>query len=152
MKNLLFTGFLLTFISWSASATDITDSVRFCFRNYPVPKACTVSSATEIRSVSGNLSWVYVEKDNLLFSWNALLNKLQTYPAFSRERLRCILAGREVNGYRVSYQKEGKTMYQLIAYGIVNNQPVLVQLNTNKNPLTNKDLPDFAKQFILLTH
>ncbi len=151
MKNSLLTVFMLGILSFSARAGDTTNSVRFCFYEYPLPAACTVPSPTEIRSPEGNLSWLYVEQDNLLFSWNSLVNKLATYPAFFSERIRCFIASKEVNGYRVSYQREGKTGYQLVAYGIVNNQPVLVQLSLNKNPLSNKDLPDFAKKFIRLT-
>ena len=122
--------------------------VDFCFRKISVPDGCTIASEYQIKNEQTNFSWIYVSEDNLLFASNGLMSKLETYAGFTKERIGCYLLGHKVNGYRVSYTYEAKKMYQIIAYGIVNNQPVLVQLKSTKNPVQNTDLPDFALQFL----
>jgi hypothetical protein len=56
-----------------------------------------------------------------------------------------------VRGYKISFKSDNGTSYQIIAYGVANGQPVLVQLSLGKEPKTNDDIPEFARQIIKLT-
>jgi uncharacterized protein YfeS len=63
------------------------------------------------------------------------------------------LLGEEAKGYKISFKNESikKRGYQIVAYGVANGQPVLVQLSLNKEPKTDEDLPDFPRQIVKLS-
>jgi len=70
---------------------------------------------------------------------------------FKKEAITLYLLNEEVEGYKISYKSDGKLDYQIIAYGVANGQPVLVQLLLDREPETNNDIPEFARQLIKLT-
>ena len=70
---------------------------------------------------------------------------------FKKEPITCYLLDKEVKGYKISFKKDKVIGYQLIAYGVANGQPVLVQLSLDKEPKTNDDIPIFPRQIIRLT-
>jgi len=70
---------------------------------------------------------------------------------FKKEPITCYLLDNEVKGYRISFKKDNGAAYQLIAYGIANGQPVLVQLSLDSEPKSNEDIPEFPRQIIRLT-
>jgi hypothetical protein len=139
---------LLLLVSVFSTQAQQTKSVRFCFRQMPVSPECTVESEYEIRDGQATLSWVYVADDNMIFAANGLLKKLENYPEFTKEHMNAYLLDHRVSAYRVSFKKGSEKVYQIIAYGIVNNQPVMVQLCLNKQLTASKDIPSFALPFI----
>ena len=70
---------------------------------------------------------------------------------FKKEPITCYMLDKEVKGYKIIFKKDNGTGYQLIAYGVANGQPVLVQLSLNNEPKTNDDIPEFPRQIIRLT-
>ena len=70
---------------------------------------------------------------------------------FRKEAISCYLLFNPAKGYKLSYKVDDGTVYQLIAYGIANEQPVIVQLTLDKEPKSNEDIPEFARQMIRLT-
>jgi hypothetical protein len=126
------------------------DSVNFCFNRFKMPSSCTIEGDHAVRRTDGDFSWMYVSQDNLILASNGLLGKLQTFKDFSKQRISCYILNKKVNGYKVSFKNNGETLYQIIAYGIVNDQPVMIQLVLPKEPVTNADIPDFALQIVRL--
>jgi hypothetical protein len=68
-----------------------------------------------------------------------------------KEPLTCYLLGTQAKGYLVSFKKGDGIAYQVIAWGIANQQPVLVQLILSNEPKKNEDIPVFPGQIIRLT-
>ncbi len=148
MKQFLILCLLVSVTSIRAQSGQQAKTVNFCFRQMTLPAECTVESEYQIKTDEGSLSWIYVEDDNMIFAVNGLIKKLETHPEFTKERIICYLLGHRVNAYRVAFKNGGEQCYQIIAFGIVNNQPVLVQLGLKKQPLANGDIPTFAIPFI----
>ena len=67
---------------------------------------------------------------------------------FKKEPIKCFLLDKEVKGFKITFKKGKGIGYQLIAYGVANGQPVLVQLAIDNEPRTNDDLPDFPRQIL----
>jgi hypothetical protein len=148
MKTLMTSLLLLAVTALSAQMEGRPDSISFCFNKYEIPSSWSRNGSFEIKKDDCDFSWMYVSDDNLLFACNGLLNKLETYPGFSKGKISCFILNKRVNGYKVSFKRGNETIYQLIAYGIINEQPVLVQLALKKDPISNNDIPDFVYQIV----
>jgi len=70
---------------------------------------------------------------------------------FKKEPVTCYLLGNQVKGYKISFKTDQGTAHQLLAWGLANEQLVLVQLSLNKEPKTNEDIPAFPGQLISLS-
>ena len=70
---------------------------------------------------------------------------------FKKEPVTCYLLDNQVKGYKISFKTDQGTSYQLMAYGLANEQLVLVQLSLNKEPKTDDDIPAFPRQMIRLS-
>ena len=70
---------------------------------------------------------------------------------FKKEPVTCYLLDNQVKGYKISFKTDQGTGYQLMAYGMANEQLVLVQLSLDKEPKTGEDIPSFARQMISLS-
>ena len=148
MKQFIILLLLIPALATQAQSGQQSKSVNFCFRQMTLPPECNIESEYQIKTDQATLSWIYVAYDNMIFAANGLIKKLETYPEFTRERTICYLLNHEVTAYRVSFKKDSVRCYQIIAYGNVNNQAVIVQLTVKKEPRSNEDIPPFAHAFI----
>jgi hypothetical protein len=148
MKTLLISFMLLIVQASDAQMESGPDTISFCFNKYEMPSNWTRKGDFEVKKADCDFSWMYVSEDNLLFACNGLLNKLKTYKGFNKEKISCFISNKRVNGYRVSFERGSETVYQIIAYGIINEQPVMVQLTLKKDPVSNSDIPDFVYQIL----
>lgn len=100
------------------------------------------------------MSWIYLNKQMLQSVPQQLVEGMaKKMKDFKEEPITCYLLGTEAMGYKISYTKEGgKKAYQIIGYGTANQQPVLVQLVLGREPRTNNDLPEFARQIIKIAN
>ena len=151
MKQLLLALFtLLVTTSFGQSSTQI-DSLTFCFNKYKVPTGCTAESEYQVKCDSYSITWLYMNEQMLQFMPDQFINQMAgQMKNFRKEPISCFLLDKEVKGYKISFKKDKGTGYQLVAYGVANGQPVLVQLALDNEPRTNEDLPDFPRQIIRL--
>lgn len=149
--------FTLIFISISAllysQSPKPIDTVVFCYNNYKVPAECKAVSETELQCDNYSVEWFYMNEDLIETMPDQFVYEQSTNwgKKYEKQAIKCYILNTEVKGYKVSFKGEKKMVYKIIAFGTANEQPVLVQLTMNKNPETNKDLPEFVTQFLKLT-
>jgi len=150
MKPFLFIlSFLITTIA--VGQTNKTDTITFCYIKYPVPAGCTAEPNSRVQCDEWKLSWIYLSVEMLRTVPDQLITQMAgQLQKFKKEVISCYLLGSPANGYRLSYQMEGIKVYQLLAYGIANEQPVILQLSLNKSPQSDEDIPAFVRQMIRL--
>ena len=152
MKIIMMWFLAICCLTLKAQTTRNDGTIDFCFRKFEIPADCSKTGNFEVKRKDFEFSWVYVSDDNLLFASNGLLKKLETYKDFNKQKISCFILNKKVNGYKVSFKRGNETVYQIIAYGIIHDQPVMVQLGLKREPITNADIPDFAFQFVHLNN
>jgi hypothetical protein len=151
MKSLL--AILFIFVAANAvGQANNKDTVTFCYIKYPLPAGCKADSASTVKCDGWQMTWVYLNPEMLQSFTDQLVNKMSgRFKKFKEEPINCFLLDNPAKGYELSFQKEGGTVHQLIAYGFANEQPVFVQVSLDKDPKSNEDIPEFARQMIRLT-
>ncbi|UYZ63955.1 hypothetical protein [Hymenobacter weizhouensis] len=170
MKKLLFLC-CVAFPAWgwaqkttpeaAPAAPDLTAStvpagavINFCGQRYAVTPGCTLQSDFELQGPDFQLSWMYID-----------FGMLKSYPEqfarqfdkkykqdSERQPLDCFILQKPAKGFLVSYPKAtGGMAYELVAYGIANQQPVVVQITLENIPEKTADLPLLARQLVQLT-
>jgi hypothetical protein len=159
MKQLLLLIFLFTSVTAFAKtseqldSTKQVDSLTFCWYKYKVPAGCAAQSEYQLKCDNYSIAWIYLNKEMLATAPEMFYNQLTgQFKSVTRDSIACYLRNVEAKCYKVSFRDDdGVTHYQLLGYGTVNNQPVLVQLGLNTEPKSNEDIPEFPRQIIRLT-
>ena len=98
------------------------------------------------------MSWRYISFSMLQSVPGQTIDSLShELKKFRKEAVPCYLLDSPVKGYKISYKTDQGTFYELMAFGVANEQPVIVQLVLNKEPKTNYVIPSFAQQIIRLS-
>jgi|GEM_PF-482777 hypothetical protein len=152
MKSLLAILFFLIAIN-AIGQTSKKDSITFCYIKYALPAGCSADSASTVKCGDWQMTWVYLNAEMLQSFTDQLVSQMAgRFKKFKEEPISCYLLDHPAKGYRLSFQKSGGTVHQLIAYGFANEQPVFVQVSLDKDPKSNEDIPAFARQMITLSH
>ena len=152
MKLILSATFLFISILAYGQTVKQVDSLTFCQYKYAVPEECKAESEYQVKCTNYSIVWLYMTEQMLQFMPDQFVNQLENQSKmFKKETIFCYLLDQEVKGYKISFKKDKVTRYQLIAYGTVNNQPVLVQLSLDNEPKVNEDIPAFPRQIIRLS-
>lgn len=140
------------------------NSFTFCSKNYKIPRDCDgndqsnccafsaqvsqVSQSPVIGMVScGNgtsLSWTYFDSEEIARdNWVSFpIQQEKQNKSYLKKKFKCYLANLEVNAYRISAESfTGYKRYEIIMYGTVNGQSVVVTLSSQKELNTNDDIP-----------
>jgi len=148
----LFTFLLILFTTFSFGQTNNVDSLTFCSVKYKVPTGCSAESEYQVMCNKYSIVWLYMNEQMLNFMPDQFISQMAGQMKISKkEPISCYLLDNDAKGYKISFKKGKEIGYQLIAYGIVNGQPVLVQLSLDKEPKSNDDIPSFPRQIIRLT-
>ena len=149
---------ILTYVSILLATTTFgqtpskIDTLTFCFNKYKVPTGCTAQSEYQVKCNNYSIVWLYMTEPMLQSVPEQFISQMAgQMKKFKKEPITCYLLDNEVKGYRISFKKDNGAAYQLIAYGIANGQPVLVQLSLDSEPKSNEDIPEFPRQIIRLT-
>lgn len=152
MRSFLPILFFFFAASVSAQDTKQVDSLSFCFTKYKVPADCTAQSEFQVSCDNYSMLWLYMTEQMLVSVPEQFVTQMTSQvKVLKKEPLTCYLLGNEAKGYLVSFKKGDGTAYQLIAWGIANQQPVLVQLILGKEPKKNEDIPAFPGHIIRFT-
>ena len=153
-----FVSFLL-FFSVSTFGQTSNDSIAFCSRNFKVPTSCTTEE-NKVKCDSCEIDWTYMsdvkakgasDDQKLKGMENSFIQMGGMLEKFKKKRITCYLLNTEVKGYKASYKSATNMTYEIYASGVVNGQAVSVTFLLNKEPITNDDIPEFARQIIKLT-
>ena len=128
------------------------DSLSFCNIKYKIPAGCKAESEYQLDCDTFSIQWLYMNDAMLKTMPEHLVGQLEEQMReFKKEPIIPYLLGNKVTGYKVSYKVHNVLLYQLIAYGVVKGQPVMVQFTLNKDPKTNAVIPEFVRQIIRVT-
>lgn len=133
--------------------TKKVELVNFASKEFKVPAGCSASSPYQIECSDFKMLWLYMNDEMLKTMPDQAINQLSSQlKDFKKKKISAFLLGAEVKAFKISFANEAnkKRGFQIVVYGIANGQPVLVQLNLEKEPNTNDDLPEFPKQIIKL--
>jgi hypothetical protein len=153
MKYILINLLFMAVVSVNGQTNKEVNLLKFGSQEFKVPARCKALSEHQVQCDHYTLGWFSMNKEMLKTVPEEFANDLsRQLKDFKKQPISVYLLGEEVKGYKISYKNEAtqKTVYQIIAYGIVNNQAVLVQLMLDNEPETNDDLPDLPKQIIKL--
>jgi len=127
------------------------DTLDFCSAKYPIPADCTLGSYG-VKCADYSMSWIYMDKSLYNSMTEQIVAQMQRQlKDFKKQAIICYLSGNEVKGYTMSFKKDHEMRYELIAYGIVNEQPVFFRLSLTHEVKTNEDIPKFPRMIIRLT-
>jgi hypothetical protein len=140
--------FVLMILSVAALG-QTTKSFSFCSKKFPVTGGCNASE-NSLRCNDGTyLIWQYLPNEaEARKNYEQLLVDVKNESKeFISKPFTCFLLGKKLNGYKLFCEtKEGFKSNRLITYGVVNNQPVVLQLFYKNEMNSNKDVPATAKQ------
>jgi hypothetical protein len=146
---------ILVFLSLTVSMETFaqshsTDSVVvFCQRSFAIPGQCATPSKGQIFCDDYFMYWFYPAQSILSATVKTFVDK------FSAEMGNChkdstqvYLLNQKVTAIKLTCVASGISTYQYIAYGLVNNQPVMVVLSLRTDPKSNNDLPGPIRQIL----
>ena len=152
MKQLLTIILFTTTIAAYGQSSKQIDSLNFCNKKYKAPTGCTIESEYQVKCDNYSIQWLYMTNEMIKTMPDQFVSQLAgQMKKFKKESITPYLLEQEVKGYKISFKSDGKTSYQIIAYGVAYGQPVLVQLSIDKEPRANDDIPEFARQILKLT-
>ena len=153
MKYILSIFILLVNLNLYGQNSKQIDSLSFCDYKFKAPTGCKMESEYQVACEHYTIQWLYLNDEMLKTMPDKFVAQLAgQMKKFKKVPIKLFLLDKEVKGYKISFKSDSGTAYQLIAYGKANGQPVLVQLSLDKEPKTNEDIPEFAKQIIKLSN
>jgi hypothetical protein len=152
MKQFLIISFLIITANSFAQNPGKEDTISFCFIKYKIPAGCKASSEYQVTCNDYSMTWIYLTPQTFQTMPDQIINQMAgQMKKFKKEPVTCYLLDNQVKGYKISFKTDQGTSYQLMAYGLANEQLVLVQLSLNKEPKTDEDIPPFPRQMIRLS-
>ena len=153
MKQLLVLIILAATHIANGQAAKQYDSLILLNNKYKTPIGCTAKTSYQLKCDNYSIQWFYMSDGIMKMLPDTIVSQLERQKqAFHKEMINPYILDQVMKGYKISYESEGSMHYQIIAYGIVNEQPILVQLSLDNEPKNNDDIPEFARQIIKLTH
>ena len=141
MKYILINLLFMAAVSVNGQTNKEVSLLKFGSQEFTVPAGCKALSEHQVQCDHYTLGWFSMNKVMLKTAPEEFVDDLSgELKDFKKQPISVFLYGEEVKGYKISFKNEAtqKTGYQIIAYGIVNNQAVLVQLMLDKEPRTNE--------------
>lgn len=128
--------------------TQVT-SLSFCGNTYSIPEGCVAKSNHHIICDEYEMVWFYTNKKELSFIANETMRKLELkrYQP-KKEVIRCFITGAPVDAIKITSKTHG---CELLAYGIVNEHPVIVRVWLQTEPHTNAEIPEGVREFLRFT-
>jgi hypothetical protein len=152
MKQLLIISFLFIAATSVAQTPGKGDTINFCFIKYKIPAGCKATSEYQVKCDDYTMNWIYLTPQNAQSMPDETIKQMAgQMRKFKKEPVTCYLLNNQVKGYKISYKTDQGMGHQLMAYGMANEQLVLVQLSLDKEPQTDEDIPAFARQMIRLS-
>lgn len=150
MKFFLVLVFSLFVTGIYAQDKDIkVDSLSFCGYKYVVPGGCVAESEYQVKCDNYRMVWLYMPKEMLPSMPDNLIDKMaKEMKGFKKEKISCYILAEKAEGYKITFKNKKERLHQVIVYGVVNKQPVMIQLALDKEPKRNNDLPIFPGSII----
>ncbi|UII24084.1 hypothetical protein [Fulvivirga ligni] len=138
------------FISYSALSQDASE-VDYCGFILTPPSECQISGEQEVNCDGYVVQWLYMNNLMLKSMPEQFIDQLEDkLKKFSKKEISCTSFDYDLEGYKISYKNKGEIYYKIIVYGVVNIQPVMLNISLSKEPKTNESLPEFIQTIFTL--
>lgn len=120
--------------------------VEYCGYTLEVPAGCTATSTKHLSKGKNSIHWYHVDNDHLAGVPGQVLHALKERHAVNTQReIKLKSFGASLKGLLVFHGND-TPVCELVAHGIVNNQPVVIRCEFDRTIETNEDIPDFIRQ------
>lgn len=127
MKKLLIISCILFFSNSFSQSNNEIKTLEYANMEIAVPDTCTATSKHEILDCDGlSIQWAYVTKEALNSASNELITQFSTGTK-TKEEIEVTSFGAVLKGYKFTYENP-KTLNRLIVSGIVNKQPLILNV------------------------
>lgn len=147
MKILLFT-FCFLFIGNSYSQTGKNiKTLDYANIEIEVPNKCTAKSKYELLECNGvSVQWIHITKEELSSVPEQHIKQFSKNIT-SKEQIEVISFGSVLKGLKFTY-KDPEAQNRIIVYGIVNYQPLILNVASEDELIAIIDLNEFLKRII----
>lgn len=129
------------------------DSLNFCSIKYKVPTDTKAESEYQIQAKDYSMMWTYMNEQMMAANLpEQFISQMEEQmKKFKKEPMDVYLLGKKVKGYKISFKKGSGIGYQIIGYGTINEQAVMVQLSLDNDPQATSDIPEFPRRIVTLS-
>jgi len=124
-------------------------TVEFCGEMFEVPEGCFAETVFGLDCPDFSIKWMYLEEDMLTFAPQQYLRQLdEKLKRFKKRPITLESMGEAMEAYWISYRENKVERYRIVAFGTINNHPVLMDGSLKSEVNSNEDVPPFLRQFI----
>jgi len=147
-KLLLIFGLLFISNSFSQSNNEIK-TLDYANIEIEVPNKCTAKSKYELLDCDGiSVQWIHLDQEMLKSVPDQLIKQFSEN-ATSKKPIEVISFGATLKGYRFTY-KNLENPNRIIVYGIVNKQPLILNVASEDELISISSLNKFLKKIMKL--
>jgi hypothetical protein len=145
-KFLLIFSLLFSSISFSQSNKEIK-TLEYANIEIEIPANCTAKSKHELLKCNGiSVQWTHLTKEKLKTASAQLIKKFSK-KADSKKQIEVISFGVTLKGYKFTY-KNSKSWNRIIVYGIVNKQPLILNVASEDELIAISNSNEFLKKIM----
>jgi hypothetical protein len=155
MKNRLLTVVIFLFCVQIFAQNNLK-KISYANLEIEVPQNYDSESEFEISSDIFKANWKYLPEETLKENYQIFFERTEGNTDIQiLEKVSFLSSGATLNGKKyylkhgVEIKANNKFHYEIVAYGIVNNQPLVLTMYFKNNPKLNSDLDKLMKIFIL---
>jgi len=134
----------------SAQETEKIKELNYAGIKILVQNNCEAKSEYELLNCSNvDIQWLYLNEEMLKTVPNQFLTQFASQAIVKKEsdfKLKSFKS--ELIGKKFKLKSDGKITYRIIVSGIVNNQPLLLNIGTENDLIRNTDLNEFLVKII----
>lgn len=151
--SLLLLFICCSFAAFGQGPTTASTSLNLCGQSYAAPAGCVALTEHELACEGYQLSWVYLDARDYRSAAEQYIAQIRhELKGAKQEPIDCFVLDKPTKGYKITYKIPDGLAYQLLAYSVVNGQPLVIQLKLPSEPISNQAIPAFARQFMRVSN
>ena len=150
LKIILTALLIIGTLKISAQETEKIKELNYAGIKILVPNNCEAESEYELLNCNNfNIQWLYLNEEMLKTVPTEFLTQFGSESIVKKQsnfKLKSFKS--ELVGKKFKLKSKGKITYRIIVSGIVNNQPLLLNIGTENDLIKNTDLNEFLMKII----
>lgn len=134
----------------SAQETEKIKELNYAGNKILVPNNCEAKSEYELLNCNNtDVQWLYLNEEMLKTVPTQFLSQFGSQSIVKKENdFKLKSFNSELTGKKFKLKSDGKTTYRIIVSGIVNKQPLLLNIGTENDIIKNSDLNELLGKLI----
>ena len=150
LKIIIIAFLIIGTLKISAQETEKIKELNYAGIKILVPNNCEAKSEYELLNCNNiDIQWLYLNEEMLKTVPTQFLTQFGSQSIVKKEsdfKLKSFKS--ELSGKKFKLKSDGKITYRIIVSGIVNNQPLLLNIGTENDIIKNTDLNEFLMKII----